>query len=92
MEKPAIATEVGGTGESVRDGQTGFLVKAAPETEQIEKLAEAMLTLLRDPDLRVRMGKAGRAMVLEEFSPQRLAGRCSEIYERLVRQRRQSEE
>ena len=90
MEKPAIATEVGGTGESVRDGQTGFLVKAAPEAEQVEKLAEAMLKLLRDPALRKAMGKAGRAMVLEEFSPQRLAGRCAEIYERLVSQRRRS--
>lgn len=83
MEKPAIATEVGGTGESVRDGQTGFLIKAAPEETQIAQIAEAMLRLLRDPALRKQMGQAGRAMVLEEFSPRNLAARCNEIYQRL---------
>ncbi|MEN6627125.1 MAG: glycosyltransferase [Candidatus Sumerlaeia bacterium] len=85
MEKPAIATEVGGTGESVRDGQTGFLIKAAPEATQIDQLAEAMLKLLRDPELRTRMGQAGRAMVLEEFSPRNLATKCNEIYQRLAK-------
>lgn len=88
MEKPAIATEVGGTGESVRDGKTGYLIKPAPEEIQIKKLAEAMLKLLRDPALRKQMGQAGRAMVLEEFSPRRLAGRCDEIYQRLAAERR----
>ncbi len=86
MEKPAVATEVGGTGESVRTGETGFLVKAAPEAEQVEKLAEALLTLLRDPALRRRMGEAGRAMVQREFSPRQLAERCAEIYSRLAKQ------
>lgn len=84
MEKPAIATEVGGTGESVRDGKTGYLIKAAPEETQIAQLAEAMLKLLRDPALRKQMGQAGRAMVLEEFSPRRLAERCNEIYKTLA--------
>ncbi len=88
MEKPAIATEVGGTGESVRDGQTGFLIKEAPEQVQVRGLAEAMLKLLREPALRQRMGQAGRAMVLDEFSPRGLAEKCAKLYERLVREKR----
>ncbi len=84
MEKPAVATEVGGTGESVRDGVTGFLIKAAPEEEQIQNLAAAIIRLLRDPGLRARMGQAGRAMVLEEFSPRHLAEQCAALYERLM--------
>lgn len=80
MAKPAIATQVGGTGESVRNGRTGFLIAPAPPEIQIEKLAEAMLTLARDPELRRKMGDAGRAMALEEFSPRRLAEQCEEIY------------
>lgn len=84
MEKPAIATEVGGTGESVRDGRTGFLIKPGPEARQIEQIAEAMLTLLRDRELRLKMGRAGREMVLTEFSPRNLALRCNEIYQRLT--------
>ena len=84
MEKPAVATEVGGTGESVRDGVTGFLIKPAPEAEQVRNLAEAILRLLRDPALRTRMGQAGRAMVLAEFSPRHLAEQCAALYQRLV--------
>jgi glycosyltransferase involved in cell wall biosynthesis len=88
MEKPVVATEVGGTGESVRDGQTGFLIKPGGEEAQVVGLADAILKLLRDPALRERMGRAGRAMVLAEFSPRGLAEKCATIYERLAAQRR----
>ena len=84
MEKPAVATEVGGTGESVRDGQTGFLIQPAPEPLQIEGLAEAILKLLRDPDLRKSMGQAGRRLVEQEFHPRRLAERTAQLYQQLV--------
>lgn len=89
MEKPAVATRVGGTGESVRDGETGFLIEPAPEAEQIDAIAEAILKLLHDPELRTRMGLAGRAMALDEFSPRRLAERCAGIYDRLTSTRRE---
>jgi glycosyltransferase involved in cell wall biosynthesis len=87
MEKPAVATEVGGTGESVRDDVTGYLIRPGSEEEQVAGLAEAILKLLRDPALRERLGKAGRAMVLEEFSPRGLASKCEALYERLVAER-----
>jgi glycosyltransferase involved in cell wall biosynthesis len=88
MEKPVVATEVGGTGESVRDGVTGFLVRPGPEQEQVAGLTEGILKLLRDAALRERMGRAGRAMVLAEFSPRQLALQCAAIYERLVREKK----
>lgn len=88
MEKPVVATQVGGTGESVRDGVTGFLIKPADEAAQIEGIAEALLKLLRDPDLRKKFGAAGRAMVLEEFSPRNLALKCAEIYQGLQSSRK----
>jgi len=88
MEKPVVATQVGGTGESVRDGATGFLIKPADEATQVEGIAEGLLKLLRDPDLRRRFGAAGRAMVLEEFSPRNLALKCAEIYQQLQSSRR----
>lgn len=90
LEKPAIATQVGGTGESVRTGETGFLIPPGDEKTQIDGIAEAMLKLLRDPELRDRLGRAGRAMVLEEFSPKRLAEQCDAIYQRLVNERDQA--
>ena len=82
-----MATEVGGTGESVRDDVTGYLIRPGSEEEQVAGLAEAILKLLRDPALRQRLGQAGRAMVLEEFSPRGLALKCETLYNRLVAER-----
>jgi glycosyltransferase involved in cell wall biosynthesis len=84
MEKPAIATEVGGTGESVRDGQTGFLIKPAPEEEQIAGIAEAMRALLRDPELRRRLGRAGRELALSVFGIENLARRTEAVYRQAI--------
>jgi len=88
MEKPVVATEVGGTGESVRDGVTGFLIRPGAEQEQVAGLTAGILKLLRDAALRERMGRAGRAIVLEEFSPRGLALQSAAIYERLVREKK----
>jgi glycosyltransferase involved in cell wall biosynthesis len=91
MEKPVVATQVGGTGESVRDGATGFLVRPGSKAEQTLAIAEALKRLLADPDLRRRMGQAGRRMVIEEFSPRALGERSLEIYRRLVASRPSAE-
>ena len=56
---PVIATRVGGVAELVEDGVNGLLV--APG--DVAGLICAMERLLRDPDLRRRMGQAGRAVV-----------------------------
>ncbi len=69
---PVVATPVGGNVERVIDGETGFLVG-------VDGLAEKLIRLLRDPDLRARMGAAGRAMAIERFTwaavADRIAGR-----------------
>lgn len=64
MEIPVIGTLAGGMPDVVEDGKTGLLVPA----NQADKLAEAILYLLQDPDLRQTMGKAGRQRVLRYFS------------------------
>lgn len=87
MEKPVVATQVGGTGESVRNDETGFLIPPGSEEEKIEGIGEALLKLLRDPDLRKRMGEAGRAMALAEFSPKKLAKQTDAIYQNLAAER-----
>jgi glycosyltransferase involved in cell wall biosynthesis len=63
-EVPVVATDCGGVSEAVTDGVEGFLV--APRSA--EQLASALSHLWQDPALRVRMGKAGRARVLSEFT------------------------
>ncbi len=60
---PVVATEVGGNGELVRDGETGRLVPAASP----EALAEALRALAVSPVLRARMGQAGRERIQSHF-------------------------
>jgi glycosyltransferase involved in cell wall biosynthesis len=59
---PVVANPVGVHTEMVRPGETGFL--ATTEAEWVE----AMRTLAADPDLRRRMGAAGRRLVEERYS------------------------
>ena len=61
---PVIATRVGATREAVSDGHNGFLV--APG--HVDALARAMIHLLFDPSLRVRMGAFSRQMIEDRFS------------------------
>lgn len=64
---PCIASPVGVNADIVRDGETGFHAKDDPQWE------ERLVTLLGDPDLRARMGAAGRRLVEERYSVQVLA-------------------
>ena len=62
---PVIATRCGGPEEIVEHGVTGHLVPVG----DVSAMAEAMKTLLVDPDRAARMGEAGRELVAERFSP-----------------------
>jgi glycosyltransferase involved in cell wall biosynthesis len=59
---PAVVSKVGGNTDIVQDGVNGFL--ASKEEEWVEKLSR----LLEDPELRIKIGKAGRKTVEERFS------------------------
>ncbi len=61
---PVVSSEVGGLPEVVRPGETGFLVPRG----DIEALARALRALDADPDLRRRLGDAGRRLVEEKYS------------------------
>lgn len=77
---PVVATGVGGVPEIVVDNVTGFLVPP----RQPEALSNAILRLVRDPDLRNRMGQAGRQRVQEHFSVDRMVMETEALYERLL--------
>ena len=77
---PVVATAVGGTTDVVVDGVTGLLVPPRDPPA----LAEAVVRLLRDPDLRHRMGEAGRHRVEEHFSLERMVGRTQALYQQLL--------
>lgn len=83
MEKPVVATDVGGTGEVVREGVSGRLVPP----RVVEPLARAIAEVLADPDGMREMGRAGRAIVVEGFSARSMVRQMEALYEKLVRQR-----
>ena len=58
---PVVATNVRGPAEQVIDGVTGLSVPAGDATA----LGSALRRLVRDPDLRARMGQAGRQRALD---------------------------
>lgn len=62
---PVIGTRNGGVLETVVDGETGIL----NEPGDVEAQANAFLELARNPELRQKMGNAGRKRVAEHFSP-----------------------
>ena len=77
---PVVASAVGGVHEVVTDNVTGFLV---PPREP-EALAAPLAGLLRDPDLRERLGAAARADVKARFSVSRVQEEHLALYRRLL--------
>jgi glycosyltransferase involved in cell wall biosynthesis len=77
---PVVATDVGGMGEAVVDGVTGFLVSP----DDVDALADALGQLVGDSELRTRMGAAGRARYEEHFSAARLARTYEALYDELA--------
>lgn len=76
MQRPVVAWAMGGPREIVADGETGYL----PEPGDVDGLAQALLRLVRDPDLRRRMGEAGRRRAEQCFNPQRMCRDMVEVY------------
>lgn len=83
---PCVATEVGtGTSWVVRDSVTGRVVPP----QNAAALASALSDLLVNPALCVRLGLAGRARVLAEFTQEKMVERVLSAYQDVLRQRRQ---
>ena len=78
--KPLVATDVFGCREVVKDGKNGFLVPA----KDAGALADALEELISNPELRARMGAAGRKLVEDEFSLERVAERTLSVYRELL--------
>ena len=64
MGLPVVASNVHGIPDVVEDGVTGILVPP----KDVAALSQAILRLLRDPEERRRMGRAGREMVATRYS------------------------
>jgi glycosyltransferase involved in cell wall biosynthesis len=74
--KPVVASRVGGIPEVIANGETGLLV---PQGNP-EELAEAVLTLVRDSEMRVSLGRNGKSVVRTKFSPERIVDQHLQVY------------
>ncbi len=93
-ETPVVASAVGGIKEVVVDGGTGFLVPIKPcssdspepvDPEIFSKdLAEKINLLMKNKDLRIRMGQAGRQRAIDSFSWSSIAQKTHTLYQSLV--------
>ncbi len=74
---PVGAFDVGGVGETIADGETGFLVPS----DDFEALAEQSRLLLADPERMQAMGKRARKRATELFSSDIFFQKLSALYE-----------
>lgn len=77
---PVVATDVGGAGEAIVQGETGYLVKSNDD----ERMAEHVISLLGDPAVARKMGARGRDVVAEKFSAQAQLKNTTAMYETLL--------
>ncbi len=77
MGKPLVATDVPGCREIVDDGDNGFLVPL----HDAGAMAEALAKLIRDQELRAKLGRRGRELVMEHFSAEVISRAYVELYD-----------
>jgi glycosyltransferase involved in cell wall biosynthesis len=80
---PVVATRVGGVPDVVEDGIDGFLV----EPGDLGAIADRLARLADDPELRARMGVAGREHVLPRYAVERLIDDVDGLYRTLLAQK-----
>ena len=77
---PVIVTREVGLASDVEQADAGMVIGGAPES-----LAEAIRSLLRDPEMRARMGTRGRELVTARFTWNRVGREMEEQYLRIAR-------
>ena len=78
--RPTVASRVGGVPEVLKDGETGLLVQRG----SARVLADAIERLVRNQQMRDKMGRAGYEFVKETYSWERSLDMMCELYERLI--------
>ena len=72
---PVVTCPVGGVPEVVRDNETGLMAKPG----DVHSLDQVLTMLIRDPDLRQRLGMRGRAVAEERFDTRKNVSRIVDV-------------
>jgi glycosyltransferase involved in cell wall biosynthesis len=75
-----VASDIDGIPEDVRHGEEAWLVPPADPVA----LADALQTLLADPDLRSRLGEAAKRRFMELFHPDRFLSELGRAYDEIL--------
>lgn len=81
FKKPVVATAVGGLPEQVDEGCTGFLVPPKDE----KALAEKIVYLLHNKDLRHQLGANGKHKLETEWASYTVAHKTLQVYQKAIR-------
>lgn len=65
---PVVANDDGGTSEQVIDGVTGSLLASWSDADLVEEAAQALASILADPDAAAVMGAKAKAHVMSNFT------------------------
>ena len=85
-QKPVIATRIGGLPDMVEHDRTGLLV----QPRDVDALADAMIQLLRAPEKRYAMGKAGQVKLQHECAAEVVSKATIDVYRRAIADRKQA--
>ena len=80
MEKPVVASDAEGIHEVINHGVSGFIVPV----DDVNSLADAVISVLNDPKLAAKLGKQGRETGIERFSIESHVKNMETIYEELL--------
>jgi starch synthase len=77
---PVVATNVGGIPDIVECSKTGILV----DRGNVQALAEALVSVLQDSDLRARMGEAAHEFARTHLDARKTGDRLVGLYRELI--------
>jgi glycosyltransferase involved in cell wall biosynthesis len=80
---PVVATDVGGVPDVVENERSGLLTRVG----DIDRIADALERLARDPDLRRELGQAGRERTIPRYRVDRLVDDVDALYRELLAER-----
>jgi glycosyltransferase involved in cell wall biosynthesis len=75
-----VASRIGGLAEIIEDERSGVFV----EPGNAEDLAAAILSLIRDPERRAKIGARARNRIVDEFSSATIATRMTDFYQQVI--------
>jgi glycosyltransferase involved in cell wall biosynthesis len=81
MEKPILASNIGGSNETIIDGQTGWLFKSDDEKDLARMIIEVSK---KDKSFLKDLGAKGRANVINNYTVDQMCSKTLEIYKSLV--------